>query len=65
MKLPNESTEKDAEKDKAEKQPNDKDSPSDDDKLSEGMYLSVLLKEINIFEWVLMWQLNAQIDDLI
>ena len=39
MKLPNENAEKDAEKDKAEKQPNDKDSPSDDDKRSEGMYI--------------------------
>ena len=39
MKLPNENAEKDAEKDKAEKQPNDKDSPSDDDKRSEGMCL--------------------------
>jgi hypothetical protein len=39
LKLPNENAEKDAEKDKAEKQPNDKDSPSDDDKRSEGMCL--------------------------
>ena len=50
MKLPNENAEKDAEKDKAEKQPNDKDSPSDDDKRSEGMYFSVFtlfLRDIN------------------
>ena len=51
LKLPNENAEKDAEKDKAEKQPNDKDSPSDDDKRSEGMYCQLCLKkEINIFE---------------
>ena len=64
MKLPNENAEKDAEKDKAEKQPNDKDSPSDDDKQSEGNVFVSFVKRNPYFRMSFVMAIICSIDDL-